>query len=205
MRWFVSDLHFFHKLCHWKYRSNNSTIEDMNEEIVYQWNKQVKSQDVVFVIGDVTFGKYEETKALVQRLKGKKILIRGNHDERFSSKDWIDIGFDDVRDTFVFKKNGAKWILSHFPYSSSFKYFWYRYIKGHNEAGYYKLYLPFKSYSLVHGHHHSGPVYKPFSVNVAWDIHKRLIDENEIEKLFMQNPSGFKKFIATIKMVFWPD
>lgn len=180
MRYFISDLHFFHKLVHRKYRNHNATIDDMNSEIVYQWNKQVKQRDVVYILGDVTFGKFDETQGLVRRLNGQKVLIRGNHDERFSSKDWIEMGFHDVRDTLQIKLGDTKVILSHYPYSSVFKFMWYKYILRSPESNYYKFYLPFKGYWMIHGHHHSGPTYKPAQINVAWDINKKLLNEHDL-------------------------
>ena len=206
MRYFVSDLHLFHKLVHWKYRKHNPSIDDMNEEIVLNWNKTVRSKDIVYVIGDVTFGKFDETKAIVSRLNGKKILIRGNHDERFSSKDWIDIGFSDVRDIFTIKIDKEKYILSHFPYSSSFKFFFYkifnRWYRTRNEANYYKLYLPYKGYKLIHGHHHEGSPYEFDQINVAWDVNKRLVSEMDIKELAEKNKvSGCKRFINMLKLI----
>jgi calcineurin-like phosphoesterase family protein len=178
----------------------------MNEEIVLNWNKTVRSKDIVYVIGDVTFGKFDETKAIVSRLNGKKILIRGNHDERFSSKDWIDIGFSDVRDIFTIKIDKEKYILSHFPYSSSFKFFFYkifnRWYRTRNEANYYKLYLPYKGYKLIHGHHHEGSPYEFDQINVAWDVNKRLVSEMDIKELAEKNKvSGCKRFINMLKLI----
>lgn len=208
MRYFVSDLHFFHKLAYEKYRSEFSTIADSNEEIVRVWNNTVHPKDIVYVLGDVTFGKYEETKQIIQRLKGRKILIRGNHDERFSSRTFVELGFEDVRDTYVFKKDGKKWILSHFPYSSSIRFFWHnlinRYWRNRNESNYYKLYLSYKGYKLIHGHHHEGPLYKFDQIDVAWDLSRKLWNENEIQELFKKNePSRIGRIFKTLKAILW--
>lgn len=208
MRFFVSDLHFFHKLAHHMYRSKFATIQDSDEEIIRVWNKTVKAKDIVYVLGDVTFGKYEPTKEIIQRLNGRKILIRGNHDERFSSKTFINMGFEDVRDTFVFKKDGEKWLLSHFPYSSSFRFFFhklkFKLLKGRNESNYYKLYLPYKGYKLVHGHHHTGPIYKFDQVDVAWDVHNKILSEDEIAAIFRKNePGKLMRILRMIKQVLW--
>lgn len=205
MRWFVSDLHFFHNLVYRKYRSNFDTIEDMHKDIIKKWNKKVKAKDTVYIIGDVTFGKFEETKELLAKLNGEKVLIRGNHDERFTSAEWVELGFKDVRDTYVIKKENEKWILSHYPYSSSFKFFFYKWLnRKRGEAGYYKLYLPYKGYKLIHGHHHSGPQYRHDQVNVAWDVNGTLLNENDIKELFTKNEVGtLQKIINMIKLILW--
>lgn len=49
----------------------------MNEHMVECWNKTVKDNDIVYHLGDVFFGKGHE---VLPRLKGRKRLILGNHD-----------------------------------------------------------------------------------------------------------------------------
>lgn len=79
--YFVSDFHFWHTAI-LKYSSRNfSSVEDMNEALVNNWNAIVKPEDLVYDLGDVSFGKYTETKMLLQRLNGKHHIILGNHDK----------------------------------------------------------------------------------------------------------------------------
>ena len=208
MRYFTSDLHFFHQLVYRKYRSEFATIEDMHESVISKWNKQVKSKDIVFVLGDVTFGKYEETKVLIEKLRGIKILIRGNHDERFTSAEWIQMGFKDVRDMFVIKNEKVKMILNHFPYSSSFKFFYFKWKnarQGKNEANYYKLFLPYKGYTLIHGHNHDGPPHKFCQTNVAWDVNHRLLSEHELLQNFVTDYKLplYKRIWESLKLIFF--
>lgn len=204
MRYFTSDLHFFHMFVYKRYRSKHGSIAEMHNDLVSSWNKTVKPKDIVYVIGDVSFGKFEETKEIISRLKGRKFLVRGNHDERFSSKELIDMGFEDVRDTYVLKRNNEKWVLSHYPYSSPFRYFYHKIFGKRPEANYFKLYLSYKNHKLIHGHHHSGPVYKFDQVNVAWDIHRKLLSESEVEAIFEKNKvSKFMRLFYTIKSCFW--
>lgn len=205
MRWFTSDLHFFHTLVYRKYRQD---YVSMHDEMIKQWNKQVRGNDIVYIIGDVTFGKFEDSKEILQQLKGRKILIRGNHDERFTSKEWIELGFEDVRDNLTIKKNNEKWMLYHYPYTSALRFFLYflrdKYIYRRGSANYYSQYLSYKGRKLIHGHHHDGPIYKFNQVNVAWDIHRRLLNENEIEEIFQKNkPTWYNSIIETIKSIFW--
>ena len=80
--WFTSDTHFFHKnIIHYCGRPFSS-VEEMNEVLVENWNKVVKPGDVVYHLGDVAMGyKSGELEALWPRLNGSKRLIVGNHDE----------------------------------------------------------------------------------------------------------------------------
>ncbi len=54
------------------------------ERIVDDWNKKVSDDDLVLIPGDISWGMYlEEAKPdldLIAKLKGKKVIIRGNHD-----------------------------------------------------------------------------------------------------------------------------
>ena len=61
----------------------------MNEAIVENWNKVVKDDDVVFVLGDLGFCGYEKLSPYIARLKGKKYIVQGNHDsDKIVGKLW---------------------------------------------------------------------------------------------------------------------
>lgn len=78
--WFTSDLHFYHKnICKYCNRPYES-VEEMNEALITNWNNVVKDDDVVFVLGDLGFCGYNKLSPLIARLKGKKYIIKGNHD-----------------------------------------------------------------------------------------------------------------------------
>lgn len=76
--WVISDTHFGHeniiKYCNRPF----SSLSDMNETLVDNWNKTVKDGDIVYHLGDVYFGLQGK---VLERLKGRKRLILGNHDE----------------------------------------------------------------------------------------------------------------------------
>jgi len=78
---FTSDLHFFHKkIVDFTERKEVTTAEDHTEWLIKLWNDQVESGDVVYHLGDFTFGTYNRTFEILSRLKGRKIFIKGNHD-----------------------------------------------------------------------------------------------------------------------------
>lgn len=58
--------------------------ENYTEKIKENWNKLISEDDLVLIAGDISWAmKLEETKKdfeYIQSLKGKKIIIRGNHD-----------------------------------------------------------------------------------------------------------------------------
>lgn len=79
--WFISDTHFSHQnILNWG-RSEFSSVEEMNETMVENWNRVVKKGDKVYHLGDVFFGSKDDFKKLWPRLNGSKRLIIGNHDD----------------------------------------------------------------------------------------------------------------------------
>ena len=84
MRYFISDIHIQHRLM-LRTRGYES-FEAMHDDIVKRWNSKVTKCDTVYIIGDVSFGDYEQTKAVLDRLNGQKILIKGNHDRHNKRK-----------------------------------------------------------------------------------------------------------------------
>lgn len=187
MKWFVSDLHFYHKnIIHLQDRPYKS-VDDMNNDLVRIWNAHVAKGDTVYVIGDFSFGNYPETKAIVEQLNGTKILIRGNHDERFNTSTFIKMGFKDVYDHTIIKLNGKKVVLSHYPYNPPwYKKLWEKLRRPNYKKWYTQFRLNDYGLPLIHGHNHSGPsnFYTTNKgakcCNVAWDISFRLIPETEI-------------------------
>lgn len=78
--WWISDTHFFHKNII-KYSNRPfSSVEEMNETIINNWNSLVKDEDIVFFLGDFIFGNAAQIKDILFRLKGNIKIIFGNHD-----------------------------------------------------------------------------------------------------------------------------
>lgn len=69
------------------------------ERIQKNWQKLVKPEDTVVIVGDVSWGiSLEESRAdfdFIDKLNGKKIILRGNHDYWFSTKQKCDNFFAD--------------------------------------------------------------------------------------------------------------
>jgi calcineurin-like phosphoesterase family protein len=54
----------------------------MNDYILTRWNTRVTNADTVYILGDIALrGSNGPLIGLVSQLKGKKILVRGNHDD----------------------------------------------------------------------------------------------------------------------------
>ena len=85
MTFYTADPHFGHanilKLCSRPF----DTIEEMNEALIKKWNAKVSGSDTVYIIGDMFF-RCADPAAILSRLKGKKILVVGNHDSSWMDK-----------------------------------------------------------------------------------------------------------------------
>lgn len=111
---FTSDLHFCHKkiidFCNRPY----SSVEEMNEALVKNWNNKVSPDDTVFCLGDFCWGGSSEWKKWRGRLNGHIILIRGNHDRKMSRP--MESLFDEVYNQLQLKIDGRSVYLNHYPF-----------------------------------------------------------------------------------------
>ena len=78
---FTSDIHFQHrKIIEYSNRPFSS-VEEMDEALIQNWNRVVKPDDYCFSLGDFAFAKIGRIKEILSRLNGHKHLINGNHCE----------------------------------------------------------------------------------------------------------------------------
>lgn len=90
MIYFSSDHHFFHNNVLQYCGRPFSSVEEMNEKLIENYNKIVTSKDQVYFLGDFSFGNKEETNKIIRRLNGNKFLILGNHDKQnYKEFGWI--------------------------------------------------------------------------------------------------------------------
>ena len=113
MTYVIADLHFGHSAII-EYESRPfENAQAMDNELIQRWNKTVSKDDKVIVLGDVSFYGAEETKAIIQKLNGYKILVMGNHDTHHPVSWWLDVGFDQVSQYPIIVDEF--YILSHEP------------------------------------------------------------------------------------------
>lgn len=109
----ISDTHFNHTkiLTFTDYEGNKvrpfETVEEMDETLIDNWNKTVSVNDKVYHLGDVVINR--RSLSLLDRLNGRKVLIRGNHDI-WDTKDFLKY-FTNIHGTYKLDK----YILSHVP------------------------------------------------------------------------------------------
>ena len=119
MIYFTSDTHFFHvniiKYCGRPFLN----VDMMNEALIEKWNRRVSPEDTVYHLGDVSFGKFENTQKIIKRLNGKKILIKGNHDR--SHEKMIEMGFQESYSELFLETSKGLAYLHHEPMGNLYR------------------------------------------------------------------------------------
>lgn len=185
-RWFTSDLHFGHSnIIRYSGRPFADT-EEMNEALI--------DRDEVWVLGDVALGGWRETlPATVPRLRGRKILVPGNHDRCwFGSKNghehrraFYDAGFDEIIDSPPLQRiAGFSVLLCHFPYRGA----------DPNDVRYVEHRPRDRGGWLVHGHVHEKWRQNGRHINIgvdAWNYGP--VHEAAIAELIRQGPRHLER------------
>lgn len=114
---FISDLHFSHtNIIFYESRPFEST-EDMNKQLIANWNKKVTNKDRVFILGDFSFDKnMNKTDEFFKSLNGQKFLIRGNHDTKHSISEWLK-NASQMKEYQMIKLDNNYIVMSHYPFT----------------------------------------------------------------------------------------
>ncbi len=116
MRYYIADCHFFHGTLNEKMdRRGFESVEAMNQYMLEQWNRKVRENDEVVILGDLSWGKPEETNALLKQLHGRLYLITGNHDRYLSNKEYNAGRFVWIKPYEELHDQKRKVVLCHYP------------------------------------------------------------------------------------------
>jgi len=113
MIYFTSDLHLGHTNIIESCRRPFATTEEMDQTIIKNWNSTIQEDDEIYVLGDFFWTRKDFIK-YKDKLKGRKYLIKGNHDSNYLNKEAEEY-FEWVKDYYVLKYNKVKHILFHYP------------------------------------------------------------------------------------------
>ena len=130
----TSDTHYGHKnLCrgvtNWRTKDGEipvdsvrdfETIDQMNERLIDGINHYVGQDDTLIMLGDVSFGGFDNIGLFLDRLVCKNIhLILGNHDQHIvNNRGDIQSRFLSVNHYLEFKINDRNFVLCHYPLQS---------------------------------------------------------------------------------------
>lgn len=87
MIYFTSDQHLGHPAIIPMQNRSFQDVEDMNRTIINNYNSVVHKDDIVYILGDICHrSTVEKANDLISELKGRKILITGNHDKKYDER-----------------------------------------------------------------------------------------------------------------------
>lgn len=148
MIYFTSDLHLTHSKIIQYCNRPFSSIDEHDKQLIDNWNSRVNKKDTVYMLGDFGFSpsksNVEYLQKLANKLTGRIILIRGNHDTNIDAIK----RFDAVKDIHVISYYKQKFIMCHYPLRS------WQFI---NKGG---IHL------FAHCHSNMPPYYKSFDVGI---------------------------------------
>ena len=155
-----------------------TTIEEYNKMIIERINKIVHPEDILYILGDVCFGKPDVVAPLLHRINGHKFLILGNHDH-YTPDDAEKLGLEKIHNHPIYLPEGkGKIILSHYPLQEAFN-------------------NPFILFNL-HGHLHTSDLVLPnfFNVNIAMNNYQPLPMSKFLHKIDIKGLSRRQKWLT---------
>ena len=114
MIYFIADPHFQHKNIIKYCDRPFENINQMDQTLINNWNKTVKNDDEVYILGDLSNENVViyNLKNIVEQLNGKKYLVKGNHDV-LSDECYKYIGIEKIYDKSIILNDFI--ILKHYP------------------------------------------------------------------------------------------
>lgn len=164
----TSDAHLGHaRICELADRPFTS-VDEMNETIINNWNDTVSPDDIVWVLGDFVMGQKSETLPLVTRLNGTIRLVPGNHDRVHPSDKqcakWLPqyeaVGIDVMDPEITMMVPGIDMSMCHFPFEGD----------SHGDDRYSDLRPEDHGQILLHGHVHEAWKVRGRQINVGVDV-----------------------------------
>lgn len=163
MIWFSSDLHMGHANILSYADRPFSSLKEMNETLVNNWNTCIAKEDTVYFLGDLCFPKYIRPEAVLESLNGNITLIKGNHDKRQVLKLFKGRWYNQIDFPIVTEKRTYKCILNHrpvWPKGTPDPY------NDHDSS-----IDPDKYDFIIHGHTHKRRVVNGKNINIGIDAH----------------------------------
>jgi calcineurin-like phosphoesterase family protein len=93
MYFFTGDEHYWHKNIITYCNRPFSSVEEMNERMIYNSNSAVKEGDIVIHAGDFALCSEEEAGKIIKRLNGRHVFLNGDHDRWMGKKRSWDIRY----------------------------------------------------------------------------------------------------------------
>lgn len=168
-RYLTSDLHLGHENIIDHCNRPFTSIDEMNETLIDNWNSCVDERDVVFFLGDLgKFAGQDQLHHWLDQLNGRIVFIQGNHDkpERYTT------GVN-THQYYILQNGNREFCLTHSP---------------ENAPKYWNDWI-------IHGHHHNNdlenyPLLHPENktVNISIELtNYKPIEESQLLELLDRN------------------
>lgn len=108
----ISDQHYGHEnIIKYCKRPVANALEDA-KRMIEAHNSTVQEDDLVVFVGDIQASRKgrEWIPKILKKLKGRKILVRGNHDH-FSDQEYLKMGFERVDNILII----GEYLFCHYP------------------------------------------------------------------------------------------
>jgi len=165
--WFSADTHFGHRRIIEYCDRPFDSVEEMNHELIANWNDTVASDDDVYFLGDFSLD-FKWVTRIVPILHGNIHLVAGNHDLCHSSNTssgaykerYREAGFVDVCERLQLQIAGEDILCCHLPYFDPVDIDpRFPELKPQDEGGW-----------LLHGHVHQRWQKRERQINVGVDV-----------------------------------
>ena len=116
MIYFTADTHFCPNSVVGSCGQPFAGVEEMNRALVDNWNSLVTDRDDIYIPGDFMYkGKGRGTNNFLSKLKGRKYLIKGNHEKYLTDPKFKPEAFKWIHNYYVLKHEGVKIVPFHYP------------------------------------------------------------------------------------------
>lgn len=112
---FTSDLHLGHANALEHCQRPFTSVEEMNEMLIENWNRKVQMDDEIYIIGDFAYRSACPVTNYLTRLNGQKHLIIGNHELWFYNDLSMTRFFKSVDHMQVIRLGEKMITLCHYP------------------------------------------------------------------------------------------
>ena len=114
MEYYISDTHFGHANVIGMCGRPFSNVHEMDETLIENWNRKVNPGDTVYILGDLIYKSRKDPHTYLKRLRGRKILITGNHDS-WIEREGVRAEFLQVSCYHLTRLSGHPATLCHYP------------------------------------------------------------------------------------------
>jgi len=116
MIFFTADTHFCHENIIRHCKRPFGSVDEMNRVLIDNWNSRVHSGDDVYILGDFMYkGNGRDANTILSQLRGRKYLVRGNHERYVDDPEFDKSAFEWIKDYYVLTYEKRKMVLFHYP------------------------------------------------------------------------------------------